>query len=277
MSQAIPDLINQLSASLRTNLNLSLKAINSLNSGPTEPTYIYANMLWYDTGSNILKMKPEDNAAGQWISIGYLDQSTDTFKILDDTVVTTAAGVDTNGIIGDQATATWEAGTGTTESLVSPAKVKAAVEALAPTPTLSATQDTTSGSFVDFTGIPSTATEIDVYFIGYTNTGTSRVQFIVGGSVVTSGYYSSSGSSGAETGAKTDGFAIYNDGVTRQHNGIMSLRKAASGTWVESHSLTAGGAEVNGGGSATSIGNIDGIRVKATGVFQAGKISIRWK
>ena len=127
MSQAVPDLVNQLSASLRTNLNLSLKALNSLNSGASEPTYSYANMLWYDTSSNILKMKPEDNAAGQWISIGYFDQSTDTFKILDDTVVTTAAGVDTDGIIGDQTTETWVAGTGTTESLVSPAKVKAAI------------------------------------------------------------------------------------------------------------------------------------------------------
>jgi len=127
MSQAVPDLANQLSASLRTNLNLSLKALNSLNSGASEPTYSYANMLWYDTSSSILKMKPEDNAAGQWISIGYFDQSTDTFKVLDDTVVTTAAGVDTDGIIGDQTTATWEAGTGTTESLVSPAKVKAAI------------------------------------------------------------------------------------------------------------------------------------------------------
>ena len=127
MSQAVPDLANQLSASLRTNLNLSLKALNSLNSGVSEPTYSYANMLWYDTSSNILKMKPEDNAAEQWISIGYLDQSTDTFKILDDTVVTTAAGVDTDGIIGDQTTETWETGTGTTESLVSPAKVKAAI------------------------------------------------------------------------------------------------------------------------------------------------------
>jgi len=129
MSQAVPDLANQLSASLRTNLNLSLKALNSLNSGASEPTYSYANMLWYDTSSNILKMKPEDNAAGQWISIGYFDQSTDTFKILDDTVVTTAAGVDTDGIIGDQTTETWETGTGTTESLVSPAKVLAAIEA----------------------------------------------------------------------------------------------------------------------------------------------------
>ena len=142
MSQAVPDLANQLSASLRTNLNLSLKALNSLNSGASEPTYSYANMLWYDTSSSILKMKPEDNAAGQWISIGYFDQSTDTFKVLDDTVVTTAAGVDTDGIIGDQTTATWEAGTGTTESLVSPAKVKAAIQAN----TTSYTQPTSAGA-----------------------------------------------------------------------------------------------------------------------------------
>lgn len=127
MSQAVPDLANQLSASLRTNLNLSLKALNSLNSGSTEPTYSYANMLWYDTGNNILKMKPEDNAAEQWINIGYLDQSTDTFKILDDTIVATTAGA-TTGLLGDQTTGTWTTGTGTTESLVSPAKVKAAVE-----------------------------------------------------------------------------------------------------------------------------------------------------
>lgn len=133
MSQHDYDIANQLSANLRIDLNNALKALNSNNSGVTEPTGndSQANMLWYDTTSKILKMKPEDNAAGQWISIGYLDQSTDTFKILDDTVVATTAGV-TAGLIGDQTTATWEAGTGTTDSLVSPADVKAAVLALTP-------------------------------------------------------------------------------------------------------------------------------------------------
>ena len=131
MSEHDYDIANQLSANLRIDLNNALKALNSNNSGVTEPSTTFANMLWYDTTSKILKMKPEDNAAGQWISIGYLDQSTDTFKILDDTVVTTAAGV-TAGLIGDQTTATWEAGTGTTDSLVSPADVKAAVLALTP-------------------------------------------------------------------------------------------------------------------------------------------------
>lgn len=128
MSQHDYDIANQLSANLRVDLNNALKALNSNNSGATEPATTFANMLWYDTNSNILKMKPEDNAAGQWINIGYLDQGTDTFKVLDGTAVTTAAGVDTNGIIGDQATSAWEAGTSTTESLVSPAKVKAAID-----------------------------------------------------------------------------------------------------------------------------------------------------
>tara|TARA_R110000796_G_scaffold250479_1_gene379493 strand:- start:90 stop:842 length:753 start_codon:yes stop_codon:yes gene_type:complete len=142
MSQHDYDIANQLSASLRTDLNSALKALNSNNSGSSEPADTFKNMIWMhtltgDSGlDTIFKVKPEDNAAGQWINIGYLDQGTDTFKILDDTVVTTAAGVDTNGVIGDQLIGTWETGTGTTESLVSPAKVKAAVLALQTGPTI---------------------------------------------------------------------------------------------------------------------------------------------
>jgi hypothetical protein len=83
-------------------------------------------MLWYDTGNNTLKMRAEADDA--WISIGYLDQSTDTFALFDDTKVVNSSGTQT-GILGDQAEALWEAGTGTTESLVSPAKIKAAIEA----------------------------------------------------------------------------------------------------------------------------------------------------
>jgi hypothetical protein len=86
-------------------------------------------MLWYDTAANILKMRSEADDA--WINVGYFDQGANAFRILDDTQVTNTSGTQT-GLLGDQTTATWEAGTGTTESLVSPAKVKAAVLALAP-------------------------------------------------------------------------------------------------------------------------------------------------
>jgi len=224
MSQAVPDLANQLSASLRTNLNLSLKALNSLNSGVSEPTYSYANMLWYDTSSNILKMKPEDNAAGQWISIGYFDQSTDTFKILDDTVVTTAAGVDTDGIIGDQSTATWQAGTGTTESLVSPAKVKASVESNSVSVGLNQTwQDVAASRSIGTSYQNTTGKPIFVSVSGYGSSGgVPMAQVSVDGSTWISVVWRS------DAAANTASFVVPNNSYYRIVNLI-----AVSGGWAE--------------------------------------------
>jgi hypothetical protein len=82
-------------------------------------------MLWYDDANNILKMRSEADDA--WINVGYLDQSANAFRIFDDTQVVNTSGTQT-GLLGDQTTATWKTGTSTTESLVSPAKIKAAVE-----------------------------------------------------------------------------------------------------------------------------------------------------
>ena len=128
MAQHDYSIANQTAANLRTDLNNVLAAIVSNNSGATAPTDTFANMFWYDTTANILKMRNEADDA--WISLGYLDQTADAFRILDDTQVVNTSGTQT-GLLGDQATATWEDGTGTTESLVSPAKIKAAIDALA--------------------------------------------------------------------------------------------------------------------------------------------------
>ena len=125
MSQNNFVIANQGFPATRADLTDAFQAVVSNNSGSTQPPLLYPNMMWYDTTANILKMRSEADDA--WISIGYLDQSTNVFKILDDTVVITAAGAATDGIIGDQTTGTWTTGTGITESLVSPAKVKAAI------------------------------------------------------------------------------------------------------------------------------------------------------
>jgi len=130
VSQHDFNIANQTAPSFRTDLNNALQALATLSSGASAPSTTFANMLWYDTTNNILKMRSEADDA--WISIGYLDQSVNAFRILDDTQVTNTSGTQT-GLLGDQTTATWEAGTGTTESLVSPAKVKAAIDALATT------------------------------------------------------------------------------------------------------------------------------------------------
>lgn len=126
MSQNDLVISNQTFPATRADITSALQALGSTSSGPSAPTTTYANMLWYDTTSSILKMRAEANDA--WISISYMDQSADAFKILDDTIVATTSGV-TAGLLGDQTTATWEAGLGTTESLVSPAKIKSAIDA----------------------------------------------------------------------------------------------------------------------------------------------------
>ena len=124
MSQNDLVISNQSFPATRADINGALQALGSMNSGPTAPATTYANMQWYDTANNILKMRSEADDA--WISVGYLDQSTSKFSLFDDTKVVNASGTQT-GVIGDQATSAWETGTSTTESLVSPAKVKAVI------------------------------------------------------------------------------------------------------------------------------------------------------
>ena len=119
---------NDTAANVRADINSALSAIVSNNSGATEPTTTYANQWWYDTANNILKLRTESDDA--WMSVAYLDDAGDGFRILDDTQVVDTSGTQT-GLIGDQATATWEAGTDTTQSLVSPANVKSSIIALA--------------------------------------------------------------------------------------------------------------------------------------------------
>lgn len=126
MSQHDFDIANQTASNARADINNALKALASLSSGGTAPTTTYANMLWYDTTANIIKIRNEADSA--WINLFYLDQSGSQTQVFDDTKVVNTSGTQT-GLIGDQAASAWTTGTGTTESLVSPAKVKAAIDA----------------------------------------------------------------------------------------------------------------------------------------------------
>ena len=115
---------NQSASSARADINNALQSLASLSSGDTEPSTTYANMLWYETDTNLLKMRDEANA--DWITIGYFDQAADAFRIIDDTQVVNTSGTQT-GLIGGQSTATWQAGTGNIESLISPSQLSDAI------------------------------------------------------------------------------------------------------------------------------------------------------
>tara|TARA_R100000951_G_scaffold103181_1_gene95670 strand:- start:69 stop:761 length:693 start_codon:yes stop_codon:yes gene_type:complete len=121
---------NQNFPNFRADLNSALQALGSTLSGSTEPSPTYIGMLWYDTVNNILKMRNEGNDS--WINIGYFDQNSDTFRLLDGTLLVDTSGVQT-GLLGVQATNVWQTATGTTESLISPAKLKSAIDANLPT------------------------------------------------------------------------------------------------------------------------------------------------
>ena len=110
MAQHDFNINNQSAPAFRGDLNNALEALVTLSSGATAPATTYAGMIWHDTAANTLYIRSDADDA--WIALGTLDQSLNTF---------TPAGVAT------QTTATWEAGTDTTESLVSAAKIAAAI------------------------------------------------------------------------------------------------------------------------------------------------------
>ena len=140
--------INNVNVSLVSNFTRSWNG-TAVEVETTEPTQIYSNMWWSDTDNELLKIRADGNDA--WISVAYLDQTNDKFRILDDTQVVDTSGTQT-GLLGDQATATWETGTGTTESLISPAKLKAAIVAQ---PTVTIVRGATSTATTSLTHVAS--------------------------------------------------------------------------------------------------------------------------
>lgn len=127
MAQHDMNIANDTAPLVRADINNALSALVSQNSGVSAPSTTYANMIWYDTTNNILKMRNEADDA--WISLFYLDQGTDAFRILQNTLVTDTSGSQI-GILGLQAAGNWNAGSATTESLVSPAKIKGAINSI---------------------------------------------------------------------------------------------------------------------------------------------------
>ena len=77
MSQHDYIIDNQLAPAFRADLNAALNAAVTQNSGTTAPTTTYANMLWYDSANDLLKMRNEANSA--WITLGIVNQTLNQF------------------------------------------------------------------------------------------------------------------------------------------------------------------------------------------------------
>ncbi len=190
MSQHDFTIANQTASSARSDINDALQALVSNNSGASAPTTTYANMWWYETDTNLLKIRNEGDSA--WINVAYVNQSTNKFEILDNTKVVTTSGSQA-GLLGDQTTATWQTGTGTTESLVSPSKVKAAIDSLVPD-TLGENQSYASTTFNRNTWYQNTTGRaIAIYYQLNTSGGTAYVSTTASGGVQVGGADGDSG------------------------------------------------------------------------------------
>ena len=146
----------------------------------------------------------------------------------------------------------------------------------------------TSGTSIDFTGIPSWVKRVTVLFNGVSLSGTSNFLIQIGsGSVTTSGYSASSllgnNANGTTVLTATNGFPIRN---AQASNGInsaaMYINLLGSNIYVNNHSY---GDPVNvvagaGGGTVTLSGALDRVRittVNGTDTFDAGSINILYE
>jgi hypothetical protein len=145
---------------------------------------------------------------------------------------------------------------------------------------------TTSGTAIDFTGIPSWAKRITLLFndVSTTANGTFLIQ-IGSGSITSTGYLASTSYQGASTNGSTQtgGFAMWHGSAGEKHSGSYTINLVTGFTYVGSgvygySSLQ--GYTVTGGGVVTLSGVPDRLRLTTTSgteTFDAGSINIMYE
>ena len=144
-------------------------------------------------------------------------------------------------------------------------------------------QNSTSGTAIDFTGIPANVNEIILMFDGVSLSGTDGILVQLGdsGGFETAGYISGSQDAGGMA-SSTSGFAVRATAAADVLTGSMILTSmSTAGTrWVQQHGMYRNGSSaISGGGSKTLSAMLDRVRVTRTGTdtFDAGAITIRYR
>jgi hypothetical protein len=154
--------------------------------------------------------------------------------------------------------------------------------------TLGTAVASTSGTSIDFTGIPAGVRRVMVMFNGVsTNGGNNYLVQIGSGSIVTSGY-SSQGfqtANGGLLGAVSTAGLLVTGTVNSAalHSGICIIANFSGTTWVSSGTLAGnlvGNINLFGGNSPALSGALDRVRITTVGgtdTFDAGSINLLWE
>jgi hypothetical protein len=154
-------------------------------------------------------------------------------------------------------------------------------------PTLETAKDTTSGTSIDFTGIPAWVKRVTVIFnnvgtVGGDTNALLLLQLGDSGGIETSGYVSTSTISGDNSSA-TNGFHVnQTNGSAEQFTGYMFLTKISGNNWVCAHvgmvrDDTTG---VFGGGRKTLSATLTQLRITTIGgtvTFDEGSANIMYE
>jgi len=154
--------------------------------------------------------------------------------------------------------------------------------------TLATAVPSTSGTSIDFTGLPSWVKKITVMFSGVSTNGSSNLQIQIGpsGGVETTGYGSTMTYIVNATPATTNvssGFLAGTYGSSgASYNGIITISTLGSSVWVMAGNLNDAGSTRTffGSGGKTITGTLDRVRittVNGTDTFDAGTINILYE
>lgn len=151
--------------------------------------------------------------------------------------------------------------------------------------TLATAQNSTSGTSIDFTGIPSWVKRVTVMFNGVSTNGTNSIQVQLGTSAgmdIASGYISSANSLTYST---TGLLVTSGSAAANNYQGIMTIANLSGNTWVSSCVTSRNDANTFWcAGSKTLSGTLDRLRITTyavsgtgTDTFDAGSINIMYE
>jgi hypothetical protein len=150
--------------------------------------------------------------------------------------------------------------------------------------TLATAVASTSGTSIDFTGIPSWVKRLTVMFSGVSTNGNSIVQIQIGaGSVTTSGYLCSAIGTGDSPSNFTSGFGTQTSGnAAHVRQGSLCIKNITGNTWVADGLIALSNtAQVySSAGSLALGGTLDRVRITTVGgteTFDAGTINILYE
>ena len=263
MAQADQSVQNATFPTVRADINSNLAALFTDSSGNTAPSVTVAFQDWIDTSGTNPLWKKRNAANNAWITLGTISSNAIAFE----GTLPSQSGNSGKYLSTDGTVASWE-------SALSLGTVITAGTAVA----------TTSGTAIDFTGIPSWVKRITVMFSGVSTNGTSPLLVQLGaGSVTTSGY-SAKASSTANLGLNsTSGFVLVERCVAETtYNGHEVVSNVSGNIWVSSNLFMPGSDNAGqfGSGTVTLSGTLDRLRlttVNGTNTFDAGTINILYE